>query len=96
MPNDAKKWANEHEQLAEWLEVLKFLRQWKSDVTESLCKYDCNSVEEVAHNAYNRAIDDFKEYLLKHKKTVREIETKYIYEAVKLEFISDANIDDLK
>ena len=51
--------AKEHEQLAEWLEELKFLRQWKSDVMDEFCKYDCNSVEEAMHNAYNKAIDDF-------------------------------------
>ena len=53
------KCAEEHEQLAEWLEELKFLRQWKSDVMDEFCKYDCNSVEEARHNAYNKAIDDF-------------------------------------
>ena len=51
--------AEEHEQLAEWLEELKFLRQWKSDVMDEFCKYDCNSVEEAMHNGYNKAIDDF-------------------------------------
>ena len=53
------KYAEEHEQLAEWLEELKFLRQWKSDVMDEFCKYDCNSVEEARHNAYNKAVDDF-------------------------------------
>lgn len=41
-----------------WLEELKFLREWKENIMESLCKYDCNSIEEVAHNAYNKAIND--------------------------------------
>ena len=49
----------EEERLAEWLEELKFLRQWKSDVMDEFCKYDCNSVEEARHNAYNKAVDDF-------------------------------------
>ena len=57
------KCAEEHEQLAEWLEELKFLRQWKSDVMDEFCKYDCNSVEEARHNAYNKALDDFKKIL---------------------------------
>ena len=48
-----------HEQLAEWLEELKFLRQWKSDVMNEFCKYDCNSVGEAIHNGYNKALDDF-------------------------------------
>ena len=51
--------AEEHEQLAEWLEELKFIRQWKSDVMDEFCKYDCNSVEEALHYGYNKAIDDF-------------------------------------
>ena len=49
----------EHKQIAEWLEELKFLRQWKSDVMDEFCKYDCNSVEEAWHYGYNKAIDDF-------------------------------------
>ena len=53
------KRAEYHKQLAEWLEELKFLRQWKSDVMDEFCKYDCNSVEEAMHNGYNKAIDDF-------------------------------------
>ena len=51
--------AEEYEQLAEWLEELKFIRQWKSDVMDEFCKYDCNSVEEALHYGYNKAIDDF-------------------------------------
>lgn len=57
------EYAEEHEQLAEWWEELKFLRQWKSDVMDEFCKYDCNSVEEVRRNGYNKAIDDFKKIL---------------------------------
>ena len=58
-----KKCAEYHKKLAEWLEELKFLRQWKSDVMDEFCKYDCNSVEEAWHNAYNKALYDFKEIL---------------------------------
>ena len=57
--NHLKNEAKEHEQLAEWLEELKFIRQWKSDVMDEFCKYDCNSVEEAWHYGYNKAIDDF-------------------------------------
>lgn len=39
---------------------LKFLREWKADIMESFGKYDCDSIEEVAHNAYNRGIDDLR------------------------------------
>ena len=49
----------EHEQLAELLEELKFLRQWKSDVMEKFCKYDVSSFEELVINARNKAINDF-------------------------------------
>ena len=52
-----------HEQLAEWLEELKFLKQWKSDIMEEFCRYDVSSFEELIANARNKAIDDFvKEY----------------------------------
>ena len=51
--------AEEHEQLAEWLEELKFLKQWKSDIMDSFCKYDVSSFEELIANARNKAVDDF-------------------------------------
>ena len=60
---DCIKNMQEHEQLAEWLEELKFIRQWKSDVMDEFCKYDCNSVEEARNNGYNKALDDFKKIL---------------------------------
>ena len=45
------------------LEELKFIKQWKSDVMDSFCKYDVNSFEELVTNTRNKAIDDFvKEY----------------------------------
>ena len=53
------KCAEEHDQLAEWLEELKFLKQWKSDIMDSFCKYDVSSFEELVTNARNKAIDDF-------------------------------------
>lgn len=57
------KCAEEHDQLAEWLEELKFLKQWKSDIMDSFCEYDVSSFEELITNARNKAIDDFvKEY----------------------------------
>ena len=52
--------AEEHEQLAEWLEELKFIRQWKSDVMDGFCKYDCNSLEEVYKRGYGKALFDIK------------------------------------
>lgn len=48
-----------HERIAEWLEELKFIRQWKSDIMDEFCKYDVDSFEELVTNARNKAIDDF-------------------------------------
>ena len=65
-----KKCAEYHEQLAEWLEELKFLRQWKSDIMDSFCKYDVSSFEELVTNVRNKAIDDYM-------KTIRDIVFNY-------------------
>ena len=65
------KCVQESKQLAEWLEELKFIRQWKSDVMDEFCKYDCNSVEEAWHYGYNKAIDDF----IKFANTMPTVET---------------------
>ena len=51
--------AEEHEQLAQWLEDYKHIKQWKSDIMDSFCKYDVSSFEELVTNARNKAIDDF-------------------------------------
>ena len=51
--------AEEHEQLAQWLEDYKHIKQWKSDIIDSFCKYDVNSFEELVTNTRNKAIDDF-------------------------------------
>ena len=48
-----------HEQLAEWLEDYKHIKQWKSDVMDDFCRYDASSFEELITNARNKAIDDF-------------------------------------
>ena len=53
------------QQLAEWLEELKFLKQWKSDVMDGFCKYDVSSFEELIANARNKAIDDFVKEICK-------------------------------
>ena len=49
----------QHEQLAEWLEDYKHIKQWKSDIMDSFCKYDVSSFEELVTNTRNKAIDDF-------------------------------------
>ena len=48
-----------HERLAEWLEELQFIRQWKSDIMDEFCKYDVSSFEELVTDTRNKAIDDF-------------------------------------
>lgn len=48
-----------HKQLSEWLEELKFIKQWKADIMEGFCKYDASSFEEIVYNAKNKAIDEF-------------------------------------
>ena len=63
---DCIKCAKEHDQLAEWLEELKFLKQWKSDIMDSFCKYDVNSFKELVTNARNKAIDDYMNKLCNH------------------------------
>ena len=54
----------EHKQISEWLEELKFIRQWKADIMESFCKYDASSFEEIVHNARYKGIDDFSERII--------------------------------
>ena len=64
-PRQCKRCAEEHEQLAEWLEELKFIRQWKSDIMDEFCKYDVSSFEELVANARNKAIDEFVKEICK-------------------------------
>ena len=59
------KCVQESGQLAKWLEELKFIRQWKSDVMEEFCRYDVSSFEELVANARNNAIDDFVKEICK-------------------------------
>ena len=55
-----------HEQVAEWLEELKHIKQWKSDVMDGFCNYDVSSFEELVTNARNKAIDDYMNKLCDH------------------------------
>ena len=55
----------QHEHLAEWLEELKHIKQWKSDIMDEFCKYDVSSFEELVTNARNKAIDDFVKEICK-------------------------------
>ena len=72
---DMHKESTEHERLAlkivtmcmqtlsslkdEELEDYKHIKQWKSDIVDSFCKYDVSSFEELVTNTRNKAIDDF-------------------------------------
>ena len=58
------EWVERNEQLAEWLEELKFIRQWKADIMEDFCKYDASSIDEIVHNARNKGINDFAERII--------------------------------
>ena len=52
-------YAEDNEQVAEWLEDYKHIKQLKSDVMDGFCRYDASSFEELVTNARNKAIDDF-------------------------------------
>lgn len=52
-------YAEDNEQVAEWLEDYKHIRRWKSDIMEEFCRYDVSSFEELVANTRNKAIDDF-------------------------------------
>lgn len=53
------------EQLAEWLEELKAIRQWKSDIMEDFCRYNVNSFEELINNTRKKTIDEFVKEICK-------------------------------
>ena len=48
-----------HEQIIEWLEDYKHIKQWKSEIMNNFCKYDASTFEELVTNTRNKAIDDF-------------------------------------
>lgn len=54
-----RKCAEYHKQVAELLEDYKHIKQWKSDIIDSFCKYDVSSFEELIANTRNKTIDDF-------------------------------------
>lgn len=45
------------------LEDYKHIKQWKSDIMDSFCKYDVSSFEELVANTRNKTIDDFVKYI---------------------------------
>ena len=58
------------QQIAEWLEDYECIKQWKSDIMDSFCKYDVSSFEELVTNVRNKAIDDYM-------KSIRDIVFNY-------------------
>ena len=56
----------QHEHLAEWLEDYKHIKQWKSDIMDSFCRYDASSFEELVANVWNKAIDNYMNKLCNH------------------------------
>ena len=52
--------------------------------------------ERIRADEREKVINEVKQYLLKHKKTVKEFETKHIYDAVKIEWIIDLKGDEQK
>ena len=48
------------------LEDYKHIKQWKSDIMDSFCKYDVDSFEELVTNARNKAIDNYMNKLCDH------------------------------
>ena len=55
--------AEQHEQLADWLEDYKHIKQWKDDIVNGFCKYDANSFEELVNTVRRKTINDFTERL---------------------------------
>ena len=53
-------------------EELKHIKQWKYDIINKFCEYDCNSLDELVQKIYNKGIDDFvnlaKEHTFKYHK----------------------------
>ena len=62
--SDCLKCAEEHEQLAEWLEELKALREEKSDFQIMAKDIAEGNYEMGMENGYNKAIDDAKSVIL--------------------------------
>ena len=60
-------------QLAEWLEDYKHIKQWKSDIMDSFCKYDVSSFEELVTNVRNKTIDDFVHKVKEHQYVLSDV-----------------------
>ena len=87
---DMRKESTEHERLAlkivtmcmqtlsalkdRELEDYKHIKQWKSDIMDEFCKYDCNSIEEVYKSGYEKALFDIKEKMKEINNATKPIE----------------------
>ena len=60
------------QQIAEWLEDYKHIKQWKSDIMDSFCKYDASSFEELVANIRNKYINDFVTKIKKYMETTEQ------------------------
>ena len=56
------------------LEDYKHIKQWKSDVMEEFCKYNCNSIEEVYKSGYKKALFDIKAKMKEINNATKPIE----------------------
>ena len=54
------------------LEDYKHIKQWKSDIMDSFCRYDVSSFEELVTNTRNKAIDDFVTKIKKYMETTEQ------------------------
>ena len=54
------------------LEDYKHIKQWKSDIMDSFCRYDASSFEELVINVRNKAVDDFVTKIKKYMETTEQ------------------------
>ena len=77
-------YAEEHEQLAEWLELLKWYEQGMEDIPSESGVLP----KDVYHAGYNKAIDDFKSRLEERILAGKMIDEKFAY-------IDNCDIDEI-
>ena len=58
-----RKCEEEHEQLAEWLEELKAIKENQGLFEENMLREEADKIEQSFYSGYNKAIDDFAEKL---------------------------------
>ena len=85
--SDCLKCAEEHEQLAEWLEELKALREEKSDFQIMAKDIAEGNYEMGMESGYNKAIDDAKSVILQTIDNEILVDTLHL----RLEHLKDRN-----